>query len=164
MNYFTHSFEAPIEEHALGRYAYTVVYLPPELHDELPLKEHPRLRIDAEIAEVPIDGALQPVRGRWYLMVPRPLMKQCGFSLGDRIEVRFRVGDQDAVDVPAELEQALHAKGNRKALAAWKKLTPGAQRGFAHHIKSAKTEPTRNKRLVIIIEAIAAGKKNLRGY
>jgi hypothetical protein len=73
VTYYSHAFEGRIEHHDVGTYRYTVVFLPRELALSLPLEEHPRLRVSGEVAEVPFSGAWQPVRGRWYLMLSKPL-------------------------------------------------------------------------------------------
>lgn len=63
MTWFTHRFETAIARHAVGSMRYTVVLLDVALHDTLPLREHPRLRIEADVGGVPVKGAWQPARG-----------------------------------------------------------------------------------------------------
>lgn len=152
MSYFTYAFEAPIVHYSIGRYNYNVVFLPSDLQEALPFAKHPRLRIDAEVGEFPLEGAWQPAKGRWYLMLPRQFMKEGKLSLGDIVEVRFRIADQDAVDVPDALRLALSA--NEQAATAWEKLTSGRRRGFAHRVASARTVTTRNRRVAEVIEAL----------
>mgnify|MGYP001793086889 CR=1 FL=1 len=151
-DYYPFEFEADIVHHNLGTYRYTVVFLDEGLHEHLPLGEHPRLRISGEIRDIPFDGAWQPVRGRWYLMLSKSLMRDGEFELGDRVEVRFKVEDQDAVDVPLELTQLL--KSDEGLQRRWDELTVGKRRGLAHKIISAKTSATRAKRLIEVAEAL----------
>ncbi len=154
MTFFTHTFEAKVTEHAVSdAYNYTVVYLPKTLHAELPLKKHPRLRVDAEINDYPIAGAFQPARGKYYLMLSKRFLKSAGLAIGDKVEVRFRVADQEEVNVPEELEAAL--KGDRAARTFWKSLSAGKRRGMAHRVESAKRAETRARRVVEIMEALA---------
>lgn len=151
--FFPYVFEAPIEYLDFGRMAYTVVYLPSALRDELPLDQYPRLRISAEVADLPVDGALQPAGGeRWYLMVTRQLMKQGNLAVGDEVEVRLQIADQDHVDVPTELQLALDEDGD--ANTAWNQLTAGRQRGLVHRIVSAKRTETRAKRLAEVLATL----------
>lgn len=153
MSYFDHSFEAPIVEHWFeDKFAYTVVWLPPEVAEVLPFKEYPRLRVEGEVAEQSFEGACMPVRGRWYLMVSKKAMKAAGVSLGDEVEVRFRIADQDAVDVPVDLTRALEA--DAAALARWDALTPGKKRGLAFRVAQAKRPETRAKRIAEVLEAL----------
>lgn len=145
MSYFTHSFEATVARHPVGPYHYTVVYLDPALHDSLPLAQHPRLRIEADIAGLPVKGAWQPAGGRWYLMLPKDGIRKAGLGVGSQVEVAFKVLPQDDVDVPDELAEAI--RKNAKARKAWAALSPGKQRGLAHMVASAKRDETRLARV-----------------
>ena len=153
---FPFAFEARIEAHDFGRFAYTVIYLPEELRADLPFDRHPRLRVEGEIAEHPFEGAWQPGQGRMYLMVPRELMREAGLARGDEVEVRFRIGDQDAVDEPAELRLAL--AGDEAASDAWDATTPGKRRGMAYHVNSAKRPPTRERRAAEVLQCLKEGR------
>jgi Bacteriocin-protection, YdeI or OmpD-Associated/Domain of unknown function (DUF1905) len=152
MSYFTHTFEAVIARHPVGTLFYTVVYLDPSLHASLPLREHPRLRIEADISGIPVKGAWQPAKGRWYLMLPKAALKQAGLRVGSRVEVAFKVIAQDDVDVPEEL--AARLASSKRLRAAWATHTPGTQRGLAHFIESAKRTETRVARLAQVEAAI----------
>jgi len=158
MAYFTHRFEASVSLHPIGTYNYTVVYLDPELHASLPLKEMPRLRIEADISGVPVKGAWQPSGGRWYLMLPKIPLRNAGISIGSVVEVAFKVLPQDQVDVPPELSAALQAQPNARK--AWSALSAGKQRSLAHMIASAKRSETKQARLEQVI-AILLGEAPL---
>lgn len=158
MAYFTHRFEASVSLHPVGTYNYTVVYLDPELHASLPLKEMPRLRIEADISGVPVKGAWQPSGGRWYLMLPKIPLRNAGISIGSVVEVAFKVLPQDQVDVPPELSAALQAQPNARN--AWSALSAGKQRSLAHMIASAKRSETKQARLEQVI-AILLGEAPL---
>jgi hypothetical protein len=152
MSYFTHRFDAVITRHAPGALGYTVVYLDPTIAAELPFAEHPRLHIEADISGVPVKGAWQPARGRWYLMLPKAGLKAAGLAVGDAVEVAFRVIAQDDVDVPEELAARLAAV--KRLRTAWERQTAGTQRGLAHWIESAKRAPTRAARLAQVEAAL----------
>lgn len=139
----------------MGTYRYTVVLLPPEVAAALPLAEHPRLRFSGEIGEVPFSGAWQPVRGRWYAMLSKGVLKDGGYAVGDVVEVRFRVEDQDSVEVPLLLRRALDA--DERATAAWEALSAGKRRGLAYRVASAKTAPTAARRLDEVLAALRGG-------
>lgn len=145
MAYFTHRFETAVSLHPVGTYNYTVVYLEPELHASLPLKETPRLRIEADVSGVAVKGAWQPSGGRWYLMLPKGPIKKAGIAVGSVVEVAFKVLAQDDVDVPPELAAALQARP--EARKAWAALSAGKQRGLAYMVASAKRPETRQARL-----------------
>ncbi|MEM1165938.1 MAG: YdeI/OmpD-associated family protein [Planctomycetota bacterium] len=150
--YHPFEFETEIVHHNLGTYRYTVVFLDPELHEHLPLKKYPRLRASGEVRDIPFDGAWQPVRGRWYLMLSKQLMRGGEFEVGDVVTVRFRVEDPDSIDMPPELVRALQS--SKPLQSAWDALTPGKRRGLAYGIANAKTQPTRSKRLRAVLEQL----------
>ena len=159
---YPHAFEAPISTHDVGsqRYIYTVVWVPDEIIANLPMAEFPKLRVEGEIAEHPFEAALTPVRGRWYILLNKRLLKSIGAGLGDEIEVRFAVADQDKVDLPATLSRALSENADMDAL--WSEMTPGKQRGLAYMVASAKTEPTRSKRVEKVF-SILRGEIDMKG-
>ncbi|MEM6869113.1 MAG: YdeI/OmpD-associated family protein, partial [Cyanobacteria bacterium P01_C01_bin.121] len=66
--------------------------------------------------------------------------------------VRFRIADQDAVDVPEALQHALEQDEYAKAV--WEKLTPGKRRGFAYRVSSAKTKQTQTRRALEVLEQL----------
>jgi Bacteriocin-protection, YdeI or OmpD-Associated/Domain of unknown function (DUF1905) len=152
--YFTHHFETRIARHAVGTYHYTVVYLDEALAADLPFRENPRLRIEADVSGVPVKGAWQPSGGRWYLMLPKAPLKAAGLKIGSAVEVAFRVLPQDDVDIPPELAALLGKKARVRK--AWDALSAGKQRGLAHLINSAKREETRAARLAQV-EAVLLG-------
>ena len=162
MTYYPFSFDAEIVHHDVGseRYVYTVVFLPPEILAELPLKAHPRLRITGEINDHPFDAALTPVRGAWYILFSRKMLAAIGARPGDEVQIRFRIADQDAVEIPPALQAALSA--DRRMSALWNSQTPGKRRGLAYRVASAKTAKTQSKRVAEVFD-ILEGKRDLRG-
>ena len=159
MSYYTHSFEAAISLHGVGKsrvITYKVLFMPPSFEHELPFGEFPRLRVEGEIAEVPVRGAWMPVGdGRRYFIVSPEIKKQTGFDVGDTVEMRFRVDDQDFVDVPDALQRAINA--DEIASKNWNDLTAGKKRMFTFHVASAKTDPTQRKRIAEAMSAIVEG-------
>jgi hypothetical protein len=156
MNWFTHEFKAPIERHGVGRARrvwYNVVFLPAAMVADLPFARHPQLRIDGEIADVPVKSAFIPAgQGRYYVIVSPETMKSATLELGQTVEVRFRVSDQDAVDIPDGLARAIEGGAPARH---WAALTPGRRRGLAHFVATARTETTRRRRVAAVLAAIA---------
>lgn len=158
MGWFTHEFEGPVARHVIGgTLRYTVVWLPADLAETLPFAGAPRLRIEADVAGHPVHGAWQPAGGRWYLMLSKTVLKAAALAVGDVVTVAFRVVDQAQVDVPEELAAALAR--DARARRAWEALTPGAQRGMAHRVASAKRAETRAARVVEVVEALREGRR-----
>ncbi|MEO1082302.1 MAG: YdeI/OmpD-associated family protein [Pseudomonadota bacterium] len=163
-SYFTHSFETRIEKFGVGKSRvvwYRVVFMPPELEDELPFKTYPRLRIDAEIADVPANLAFMPTGdGRRYLIVSPEVLKTAGVAQGDYVTVRFRICDQTLVEAPDALLQALrHEKAAKRV---WETLTPGKKRALAYHVAGAKTPPTQKRRVDEVLNALTTRDGKLR--
>lgn len=154
MTWFTHSFEAVIERHSLGRKIwYHVLFLPPDIAAELPFDQHPQLRIEGEIADVPVKSAFIPAGdGRYYVIVSPETLKDADVRAGQSVDMRFRVADQSAVVVPEDLARALALDG--EAAAAWDALTVGRRRGLAHHVASAKSTATRERRIAGVFAAM----------
>jgi hypothetical protein len=142
---YPHEFEGEITLRDVGTYTYTVVYLCPALARQLPFDGQPRLRFIGEVGEHPIEAAWQPAAGRWYAMLSKPLLREAGLTVGDRVRIRFRVAPADRVVLPDALSQALRL--DDAARSAWQSLSPGKQRGLAYLIAAAKTDATLQKRL-----------------
>ncbi len=160
--FFDYEFDAPVSYHDVGskRYQYTVVFVPRHITEMLPLKEHPRLRISAEINDYPVEAALTPVRGRWYILLSKKLLTAIERSVGEEVTIRFGIADQDAVEVPPDLQDEIDRSEKTKSL--WVKQTPGMQRALAYRVSSAKRQMTREKRIAEVIE-IMEGKRDLKG-
>lgn len=165
MSYFTHEFTGPISRLDVGRarvIRYKVLFLPPALEAELPFGDYPRLRVEGEIAGVPVRGAWMPVGdGRRYFIVSPAIKAATGFDVGEDVEMRFRVDDQDHVDVPEALERALGTEP--VVLALWSELTPGKRRMYAAHVASARTPATERRRVDEALQALREG-SSLRDF
>jgi uncharacterized protein YdeI (YjbR/CyaY-like superfamily) len=61
-----------------------------------------------------------------------------------------------AIKAPAELMDAL--KKNKKALATFDSFSPSAKRDYVEWITEARTEPTRERRIIQAVEWMAEGK------
>ena len=147
-------FDATVTTHDVGGYDYTVVYIPEMIQSRLPLKKYPRLRVIAEISNVLTEAALHPCRGRWFLMVPKRIQKAASLRVGDVASVKFEVADQDHVEVPTKLLDAIHASD--AASAVWNSLTPGKKRSFAYRVAAAKREKTQHRRIEETIDELVS--------
>jgi len=159
-----YDFEGRIDRFGVGRERkvwYTVLFLPDGLATALPFGRFPRLRVEGEIADVPVAGAWMPTGdGRRYFIVSPRVLKDAGVGLGDLVEMRFGIADQDAVDVPAALADALVR--DEGARAAWDALTPGRRRGLAHRVHGARTPETRARRVAEVIAELNGRRASVR--
>ena len=145
-------FTTIVSQYDFGKLRYSVVYLHPNLYDKLPLKEHPRLRIEAWIGGVRVDGAWQPAGGIWRLMVSKQTLKKAGLEVGSPVIVAFRIVPQDSVNIPEELQSELEADDVAKK--AWETLTPGKRRGLAYLVGEVKTPKSRAVRLARVLRML----------
>ena len=161
-----HEFEAPIERFGVGKSRkiwYDVLFLPPAIEAVLPFERLPRLRVVGEIAEVPIENAFIPTGdGRRYVIVSPEVKRTARVGRGDVVEMRFRIADQDHVDVPDALARAVAAKSTTRT--AWAALTPGRRRALAQHVKAAKTAPTIRRRVEEAVQALIEHGGDLRKW
>ena len=155
---YRYSFEGPIDRFGVGKTRkvwYTVLFLPDAVAAELPFARYPRLRVDGEIADLPVGGAWMPTGdGRRYIIVALRVLREAEITVGDQVEMRFGIADQNAVDMPDALVRALVR--NSVAAQAWARLTPGKQRGLTHRIHAAKSEPTRERRVAEVVAELTA--------
>jgi hypothetical protein len=156
---YPHAFEAPLERHGVGRTRkvwYNVLFLPAATAAQLPLATHPRLRVEGEIADVPVANAFIPAGdGRHYVIVSPEVIAAAALRPGQRVEMRFRIADQDAVAVPADLARALAR--DSAAHAAWGALTVGRRRALSHFVDGAKQAATRGRRIAAVLAAVTGG-------
>ncbi len=148
------SFEGHVEPVLWGRATYTILRLPGEAAAALAASGIKR--VEGEINDHPVNLALTraPVVDGVFLWAGRSLLDRVGIDPGDPVEVRLRPAPGDAVDTPEDL---LHALAEGGASAGWAALTPGRQRGLLYQIDSAKTAPTRAKRIAALVASLGGG-------
>jgi hypothetical protein len=143
------TFEGRVEPMEWGRATYTILRLPPEVVQALGQTK----RVEGEINDHPVNLALTraPVLPDVFLWAGQSLLDRVGIAPGEPLEVRLRPAADDVVDVPDDLALALRAAD---ATAAWDALTPGKQRGLLYPVNSAKTAPTRERRIIALIASL----------
>ena len=152
MDDYEHQFKGKLESLGTGKVEFAGVYVPERITSKLTFGRSKRLRVDGEIEGVPFELALMPQRGRWFILVSKKLQKLTRLSVGDVATIVFDVADQDAIDVPRELQFALEA--NDAAKSAWDRWTIGKRRGWCYRIHSAKRIETRERRVDELIELL----------
>lgn len=145
------SFEGRIEAVVWGRATYTVLPLPAYVAEALSAQG--ARRVEGEINEHPVNLALAraPVVAGPFLWAGQSLLDRIGAGPGDVLEVRLRPAPDDRVDLPADVAAALRAQG---ALARWEALSAGKRRGMLYQVETAKTAPTRAKRIAALVESL----------
>ncbi|MCU0907479.1 MAG: YdeI/OmpD-associated family protein [Rhodobacteraceae bacterium] len=145
------SFEGRIETLHRGKSTYTLIRLPSDVAKAL---DHAgAARVAAEIADVPANLAVtraEDVEGA-FLWAGQSLLDRVGVQPGEWLDVRLRPADPDAVDVPDDVAAAIRSAGRQ---GAWDALTPGKRRGLLYQVTTAKTAPTRAKRIAALLAGL----------
>jgi hypothetical protein len=135
-------FDSRIEALDWGGKTHTILRLP----DEVVAALGPAARVEAEIAEHPVNLAITraaAVAGA-FLWAGQSLLDRIGLAPGDRVTVRLRPAPDDHVETPEDLSAALLRAG---ALPAWEALGPGKRRGMIYLIDTARRPATRARRI-----------------
>ncbi|OYU17109.1 MAG: hypothetical protein CFE34_17390 [Rhodobacteraceae bacterium PARR1] len=145
------SFEASVQPMVWGKATCTVLRLP--LEAAAPLSAQGAKRVEGEINDHPVNLALSraPVIDGMFLWAGQSLLDRIGIQPGEVVEVRLRPAPDDRVDLPDDIAAALRAAG---VTAAWEALTAGKRRGLLYQIDTAKTAPTRAKRIAALIATL----------
>jgi Domain of unknown function (DUF1905)/Bacteriocin-protection, YdeI or OmpD-Associated len=132
----------------------TFVLVPRKLNAELGLKGRPK--IQAVIAGHAYRGSLMPMGdGTFCLGVLKAIQQAAGVKRGDTITVELELDTAPRViEPPPDLARAL--AGNKKAAAAWERLSYTNKREMAAGITEAKRPETRERRLAAAVDRLRA--------
>lgn len=147
-------FEGVIEPLEWGRATYTILRVPPDVAGALAARG--ARRVEGEINDRPVNLALSraPVVEGVFLWTGKSLLDRLEVRPGEPLEVRLRPAPAGEVDTPDDVSAALRAAG---ATEAWEALTPGRRRGLLHKVDTARTAPTRAKRIAALVAGLAGG-------
>lgn len=111
-------------------------------------------RVKGKLDDHPIKGvALIPMgEGNFIMAINAAMRKGIGKRKGAKLSVKLEV-DESPVTLSADLLDCL--SDEPKAQAHYKTLSPGHQKYFSNWIESAKTEPTKAKRIAMAVNALA---------
>lgn len=145
------AFQATVEAVDWGRATYTLLRLPEDA--ESALLARGAKRVEGEINAHPVNLALSraPVVEGVFLWAGASLLDRVGIVPGEVLEVRLRPAPDDRVDTPEDVTLALR---QADLTAVWEGLTAGKRRGLLYQIGTAKTAPTRAKRIDALIRSL----------
>ena len=122
----------------------TYVAVPDRVKDALRLKGRPK--IHAIIAGHPYRGSLMPTREGFCLGVLKAIQQAEGLQRGDTVTVDLVLDTAPRViEPPSDLAAAL--RRDKRAAAAWERLSYTDKREMAQSLKEAKKSETRERRL-----------------
>jgi hypothetical protein len=144
-------FQAAVEPLVWGRAAFALLRLLPEVARVL--QAAGAKRVKGGIAGHPVNLTLSrasEVDGV-FLWAGKSLLDRLGAKPGELPEVRRRAAPPGAVDIPQNVEAAVHRAGKTDAR---QRLTPGKKRGALCQIDTARTGAARIKRIAAMIEGL----------
>ena len=149
----TYEFDAQLQR-LEGKIAWTVAYVPFPVGEDYDTKG--RVKVVATLDGHAFRATLLPSRNGHYLAFNQDMKAATGKALGDTVHVTIAPDlAPRTVEVPDEIRAALAAhEGLRSAFDA---LPDYIQRESIRRILSAKTGPTREKRLAALIEKLPKG-------
>ena len=132
----------------------TLVPVPRQVAAKLGLKGMPK--VQAMIAGQPYRGSLMPMGdGTYCLGVLKSIQEAAGVKQGDTVTVELELDKAPrVVDLPADLAKAIAR--DKKASAAWEKLSFTNKKEMARGLEEAKKPETRERRLAAAIAQLRA--------
>jgi len=143
-------FEAVLQPDPTG--TGTFIHVPRELNTKLGLKGRPKVR--AVLAGHPYRGSLMPAGdGTFVLGVLKAIQESARVTRGDLITVELELDTaRRVIQPPPEIARLLAR--DKKAAAAWEKLSYTSKRELASGITEAKRPETRERRVATAIERL----------
>ncbi len=133
----------------------TGIEVPPDVIDHLGSGKRPAVVVDLNGYEY--RNTVAVMGGKHLISVSAAVRKETGLTGGDPIRVTLTLADGPRpVQMPEDFRVALGA--NPSAREFFEGLSNSLQRYHCDHIGGAKTDETRQRRIVKAIELFAAGK------
>lgn len=134
---------------------WSYVFLPQEIADQIKPNSRKGFRIRGFIDELAVNGlSATPIKDNGFII---PLNKNLRKSLrkeeGAVVELRLEFDADFKIEMPEDLEICLAQEDG--LLAHFLSLVKSHQNYFITWLNTAKTEPTRTKRLIMIVDAMA---------
>lgn len=135
---------------------WTYILISAELASLLKPDNRQSFRVKGKLDDFEISGiALIPIGdGKFILPLKADIRKQIRKNKGDSIKVQIQQ-DTRPFEINIDFMQCLEDEPS--ALENFRKLTGSHQRYFSKWIDSAKTLPTRDKRIAMAVSALAKG-------
>lgn len=151
------TFSAEIErfESNGDKTGWSYVFVPQEIANQIKPDHRREFRVRGFLDQVKVNGmCMMPVKGDGFIL---PLKKELRRTLkkeeGHHLNIQLEFDADFKIEMPADLEICLAQEDG--LLERFVAMTKSHQNYFINWLNTAKTEPTRTKRLVMIVNAIA---------
>ena len=135
---------------------WTYIEVPLAIADKLNPGVRKSYRVKGKLDETPVEGmALIPMgEGNFIIPLKADMRKTLGKRKGDQLKISLLL-DKKGYEINADFVACL--EDDPDAYATFNSLVPSHQRYFSKWIESAKTQPTREKRIAQAVAALAKG-------
>lgn len=136
---------------------WSYIAIPAELAEQIKPGNKKAFRVKGQLDQHRFAGlAVLPMGdGNFILPLKADIRKQIGKGKGAQLTVKMSEDKEFAIVTPEDLTACLEDEPG--ALKNFQKLAPSHQHYFIKWIDSAKTEPTRTKRIAQTVEAMRKG-------
>lgn len=134
---------------------WSYIFIPQEIADQIKANSRIGFRVRGLIDGVTVNGmSVMPVKESGFILpLNKPLRKSLRKEAGATIELRLEFDADFKIEMPEDLEICLAQEDG--LLAHFLSLVKSHQNYFITWLNTAKTEPTRTKRLIMIVDAMA---------
>jgi hypothetical protein len=134
-----------------GKMAWPVFYIPATFTDAVGAKGRVNVLVTVDLAD--FRCVLLPSSNGHYVVYNRAMREHCGKAIGDTVHVSLELDNEPReLEVPEDVAAAL--TGSEAAMAKFTSLPYYIRRQEIIKITSAKTPPTREKRIKALIEQL----------
>jgi hypothetical protein len=133
---------------------WSYVFIPQDVAEQIKANNRREIRVKGLIDQVAVNGiCLMPVKGDGFILpLKKSLRKELRKDVGNKIELRLEFDADFKIDMPDDLEICL--ADEQELLEHFLSIPKSHQNYFINWLNTAKTEPTRTKRLVMIVNAM----------
>ncbi|RZL46061.1 MAG: DUF1905 domain-containing protein [Pedobacter sp.] len=134
---------------------WSYVFIPQDIADEIKPNCRIGFRVRGLIDGVTVSGmSVMPVKESGFILpLNKPLRRSLRKEEGAVVELRLEFDVDFKIELPQDLEVCLAQEEG--LLAYFLSLPKSHQNYFINYLTSAKTEPTKTKRLIMIVNALA---------
>ncbi len=150
-------FEAEIEkfDQKGEKTGWSYVFIPSAIAEQIKAGDKKSFRVKGKIDQVEVSGmSLVPMgEGDFILALKSTLRKKLKKEEGTKVLLQLSFDADFKIEIPDDLELCL--SDEPEFLNTFLKMPKSHQNYYINWLNSAKTEPTRTKRLVMIVDAMA---------